>query len=257
MPATQQPKVETNVDIRMRTVREMFDGGEVNDEMKQFPIFFIAGNIFCKASNIPIDERNPRSLRRDIYYPMEIGIVRYTIAGGIDGPLNEDGEPNPFLEQIGGTDKPGRFHRNINPGEIVTGYSASGLEHSKETHCMPLWPCVSGSVGSGPQPTEEYNQMMMDIKTFCNESFWPIEGKEKLVMYTLPGMANQMMGMIKYMAELTKDQNWINFVDNQIFIAEASDLLLCLMKIAGETLPRAVCIDRLLSSQYDFTDGKE
>lgn len=67
------PKQETSSEIRMRIVQEMFEGGTV-EELAPFPLFFTAGNIFCKAI-VDIDPKNPRQGQKvgiDIKIPVRV-----------------------------------------------------------------------------------------------------------------------------------------------------------------------------------------
>lgn len=111
------PKQETSSEIRMRIVQEMFEGGSV-EELAPFPLFFTAGNIFCKAT-VDIDPTNPRRGQKEVYYPMELGIVRYTIKDGIDDAIRVDtGDVIASTVATNGTGLPGQYFFEIFPIDL-------------------------------------------------------------------------------------------------------------------------------------------
>ena len=242
----------------MRIVCDMFNGGNI-EEMLEFNVFLTASNIFCSA-NVPIDPRNLRRGEEIIHYPMELGIVSYTLRHGISDPISQSPEKFGQAEDttnFNGTGVPGRFHRFIDPGRIAKGFSSEGMEHSAKTHKLPMYPCVSGSVGMFPPRAQAFKDLLQEIEKFCAESIWDIEHRKKLVLYTFPHMVTQMLGVFKFFADASEDPEMKDLVENRLFIGDVTDLLLEMMRVAGTTLPKSIGLDRMTSAVNNFTFGKE
>lgn len=216
---------------------------------------------------------------------MELGIVRYTIKDGIDDPIDVDtGDLIASTVAMNGTGLPGqyflsfdiffciflyflsiinllilsgRFHRFIDPGDPVRGCAADGKQHCESSHKLEMWPCVTGSVGSGGGRGSEFAQLARDVFSFAKDGEWEIGGRKKIILYAPPGMVDQMVGIFQFIAESSQDADIIDMVENQLFIGDAAILLMNLSKVAGNPTPKATCIDRMTSAQHNFTLGKE
>ncbi|KAH7964440.1 hypothetical protein HPB51_027319 [Rhipicephalus microplus] len=72
------------------------------DEIKKFPFYILATNILCEANGV--------------YYPLEIGLIEYSIEQG-------------FIRA---------YHKFINPGRIPLGFASAAKDHSEDTHGIPI-----------------------------------------------------------------------------------------------------------------------
>lgn len=151
----------------------------------------------------------------------------------------------------------GRFHRFINPGDPARGCAADGKQHCESTHKLEMWPCITGSVGSGPHRASEFAQLARDIFSFAKDGEWEIGDKKKIILYASPTMVDQMIGIFRFIAESSQDAEIMDMVENQLFIGDAAILLMNLSKVAGDPTPKAICNDRMTSALHNFTLGKE
>uniref|UniRef100_A0A224YX10 Protein maelstrom n=1 Tax=Rhipicephalus zambeziensis TaxID=60191 RepID=A0A224YX10_9ACAR len=120
-------------DERVRQRRDMIDSiqryvddiGTV-DEIKKFPFYILSTNILCEANGI--------------YYPLEIGLIEYSIEQG-------------FIRA---------YHRFIDPGPIPLGFASAAKDHSENTHGIPITGFEEG--------TTDYRAVVRDLMAYLRLS---------------------------------------------------------------------------------------
>lgn len=199
------------------------------------PVYFTSSNVMCVTGDDP-----------PIYYPMEIGIVKYSLLEGIADPVKD------------------KFHRNIDPGELKCGYASRAKEHVEKTHKMPIWPCLPDSVGSKSRKEsveEQYSQLLHQILAFISdpESYMmDNNGERTLVLFAPEEMVPQMKGILRFLTERcdASDSDLLGLEETIVFLDPAVLLMMYLRK-ANRNVPYPFCVAQLRKCQYDYTMGKK
>ncbi|XP_037560558.1 protein maelstrom homolog [Dermacentor silvarum] len=92
------------------------------DEIKRWPFYILSFNMLCKENGI--------------YYPLQLGLVDYSIEQG-------------FIRA---------FHKFIDPGPIPLGFASAAKDHSEATHGIPITGFEEG--------TTDYRSVVRDLMAY-------------------------------------------------------------------------------------------
>lgn len=191
---------------RMAEKKDIIRNWPEGKDLKKEKFYFIHFQYMCKT-----EEEDP------IFLPAEIGVIEYSIEKGIMRHL----------------------HRFINPGKIPVGYRFTCIQHSEDTHQIPIenWDLFDSN----------YTGLWIQLENFINP-----EGK-------LP--ANPplyCLGAGHYHECVEKCLEWIHGraclgEPNRIRrVYEVESLFQEMYAHVGEQVSKTQCIDRLTCSDWDY-----
>lgn len=169
------------------------------EEIKRHGFFIISFNILCEANGV--------------YYPLEIGLIEYTIARGFKRGL----------------------HYLIKPGPIPLGFASLAKDHSENTHGIPI---------HGYEEAEgDYEKIAQDILNFVQAD---LDGEDMLPPLFCPEQhIAQALGCLRWLEERTGMM--LNFP-----VWDILPLLRKLRLMAGEELSHAEAEIVLNTAMYDY-----
>ncbi|XP_063230142.1 protein maelstrom homolog isoform X2 [Bacillus rossius redtenbacheri] len=107
-----------------QTIQDTVAGLALENKLAQHPFYLMHVNYYCASD-------------QGVYYPAEVGLVKFSLAGGVQD----------------------FYHKILNPGQFPTGSFRNAMEHSKETHNLPCPP--------DPKIAEaDFNKIDKEIKEF-------------------------------------------------------------------------------------------
>lgn len=191
---------------KLRQRREMVDNtnkfvddiGSLED-LKHQSFYIISFNILCEANGV--------------YYPLEIGLIEYTIARGFTRGL----------------------HNFIKPGPIPLGFASLAKDHSENTHGIPI---------QGYEDAESnYEKLVQDIFNFVQVD---LDSDDPLPPLFCPDKhIAQALGCLRWLEERSR-----MLVDFQVW--DILPLLRKLRLMAGEEISHAEAEGILNTALYDY-----
>ncbi|XP_075749898.1 protein maelstrom homolog [Rhipicephalus microplus] len=168
------------------------------DEIKKFPFYILATNILCEANGV--------------YYPLEIGLIEYSIEQG-------------FIRA---------YHKFINPGRIPLGFASAAKDHSEDTHGIPITGFDLG--------TTNYWAVVQDLMAYLRLT------QDDPVLppfFCMPHHMPQAEGVLRWLEEHARCE-----LDFPIWDIEM--LLRKLRSVVGEDISHAEAENILSSALFDY-----
>lgn len=187
-----------------------------SSKVQDMPIFIASFNVMCVTQS------------KDCI-PNELGLVEYTINDGIRNS----------------------FHQFIHCGGVPIGYYRTALEHSEETHKLPL----DGMPDAAKSPEALALLLQKFVDTVAKAKV-QIDGVTLFPVYTMPNHMEQLRGCLSYLAKHVNNDELAAVVDKQIIVLDVVRLLLWLNQRKTNDLskrPYPVCENDLTMTSYDFT----
>ncbi|XP_013787391.1 protein maelstrom homolog [Limulus polyphemus] len=177
-------------------IEQMGSPQDVADEL----LYISCSNILCMTNE-------------NVYIPLEIGIVEYSIRRGIIR----------------------RFHKFINPGTIPTGYTGKAKEHSEQYHQIPIFNFNQGD--------ENYLGTYLQIKKFVN----PDELDPCPPLFCPSDQLSQTKGCLKWLHEQAYERG-----HQTLACWDLTVLLLELRLKVNQPIPKVVAEDYLTKTTFDY-----
>uniref|UniRef100_A0A023FTL8 Putative maelstrom protein n=1 Tax=Amblyomma parvum TaxID=251391 RepID=A0A023FTL8_AMBPA len=167
------------------------------ERVKEWPLYIVSTNILCEANGI--------------YYPLEIAVIEYTIKLG-------------FIRA---------FHRFINPGKIPLGFASAAIDHSENTHGIPIRNFEEGIT--------DYKQFVQELFAFLHVTI----GDQCPPMFTMQDHIPQAEGCLRWIEEAANIA-----IDVQIW--DILPLLRKLRSAAGNEISQGEAETILNSAMFDY-----
>ncbi|XP_076330203.1 protein maelstrom homolog [Tachypleus tridentatus] len=177
-------------------IEQMGSPQDVTDEL----LYIGCSNILCMTNE-------------NVYIPLEIGIVEYSIGRGIIR----------------------RFHKFINSGTIPTGYTRRAKEHSEQYHQIPIFNFNQGD--------ENYHRVYLQIKKFIN----PDEVDPCPPLFCPSDQLSQMKGCLKWLHEQACERG------HQTLACWNLTVLLSELRLkVNQPIPKVIAEDYLTKTTFDY-----
>lgn len=144
------------------------------DDVAQMTFIMIAVNVMCCT------ETEPRE-----YFPVEIGMSKYTMARGVYD----------------------KFHRMVDPGPPPTGMNVICREHQERTHKIPYG--MAGAVGNGQQKREQLEKCAEEILQWVGYSGSKISLFFKKPFTQLETRSEEILGSLKFILDGNENRDVI------------------------------------------------
>ncbi|XP_054159484.1 protein maelstrom homolog [Oppia nitens] len=182
-------------------------------ELMDAPIFIVGTNIMIRTESYPSE-----------YYPLEIGISRYTIREGIHCT----------------------YHEFIDAGKVPIGYMHMANDWSKTSHKIPLDnfdPAVS-----------DYKKLVEDIEQILEESRFtnPVTGKPtSMLVFCREDAVEQNAGVFRWLAQ--KYQSVVPGFEWDVEFLDLVTLVWNITNFIERPISQPIAENKLTSSTYDYS----
>ncbi|XP_037572826.2 protein maelstrom homolog [Dermacentor silvarum] len=168
------------------------------DEIKKWPFYILSFNILCEANGI--------------YYPLEIGLIEYSIEQG-------------FIRA---------FHKFVDPGPIPLGFASAAKDHSEATHGIPITGFEEG--------TTDYRSVVRDLMAYLR---LPIDEPNLPPLFCMQDHIPQAIGCLRWLEERGR-------LNMDFPVWDILPLLRKLRNVAGEDISHAEAENILNSALFDY-----
>jgi hypothetical protein len=165
------------------------------------------------------------------YFPVEIGLVRYSLAEGVTA----------------------KYQQFTDPGDIPQGYMYKAKDHREKTHHIPE--NFDKAIGRRNR-RKEFESLVDDMCIFMNDCLFQFRGRTYILIFTRDDMVEQMSGtMSYYITESQHNEMQRMWDEMRVRVVDISILLNRLFAATGIAMARPLCADIPNMSTYDFTPG--
>ncbi|XP_075549809.1 protein maelstrom homolog [Dermacentor variabilis] len=190
-------RIQLRRDMISSIHRYVDDIGTV-DEIKRWPFYILSFNILCEANGI--------------YYPLEIGLIEYSIEQG-------------FIRA---------YHKFIDPGPIPLGFASAAKDHSESTHGIPITGFEEG--------TTDYRGVVRGLMAYLR---LPVEDAILPPLFCMQDHIPQASGCMRWLEEHASFT-----MDFPIW--DILPLLRKLRNVVGEEISHAEAENILNSALFDY-----